>query len=260
MARSDKDLPLFIVYQPNAKEFHICLEVGGMYYAWVSNYPPTRDPRFARKVIRLRAILPKEIPGKQVYDKGRYTVNKGDDRAAVEKKVKAGIKQRSFSFIFQGQRLKGRFILKRTSSGTVLQKFKDQFAVEEDVLGADLSRTIRLMVPDYNPDSIKLRHSGKQKERPGLKKKKTAGTTELQAAEPPTAEMAIGHVHYHFAFYRSDGKPELCVIFNSRNDVLVLELQKGKWQPLKAIKGIAHKNAAALAAHALALSQYQPEK
>ncbi|MCH5597515.1 hypothetical protein [Niabella ginsengisoli] len=156
------DLPQFLVYQPDPKIFHICLEVGNTYYVWWSNYPPSQDNRFARKIARLKAIIPEKIPLKQIYDKGSYTVNKADDKAAVEKKVKEGLKKKSFSFILNGKLLKGRFIIKQTSGGTMLQKFKDKFAKEEDIFGTDLSRTIGLMVPNYDPKSIKLNYPKKR--------------------------------------------------------------------------------------------------
>lgn len=252
-AHSNKNLPRFIVYQPDPKEFHICLETGRIYYVWSSNYPPTQDSRFARKVTPLKAILPKKIP--KIYDEGTYTVNKGDDKLAVEKKIKAGIKKKSFSFILNGKVLKGRFIIKRKTTGIVLQKFKDQFAVEEDVLGNDLSRTIRLMVPDYDPGSVRLNTLKKQQ---GPRKLKQENSGEAQEpAEAITADKQIGNTTYHFAFYRSTTGPDLCIITNDRNEVLVLQRNKKRWELLKAAKGAVLKKTNELAEHAQALSRLQ---
>lgn len=83
---------------------------------------------------------------------------KGDQKAAIEKKVKEGINQKSFSFILNGKILMGRFIIKQTSGGTMIRKFKDKFAVEKDIFIEDLSKTIKLMVPDYDPNSVKLNY------------------------------------------------------------------------------------------------------
>ncbi|MBO9594646.1 MAG: hypothetical protein J7599_17210 [Niabella sp.] len=254
MAKSHKDLPSFIVYQPNKKEFYICLEAGSIYYIWRSNYPPTRDNRFARKITRLKGIMPKEIPGKQVYDKGTYTVNKGDDKSAAEKKIRQGVRQRSCSFILNGKKLKGRFIIKQTSAGTLLQKFKDRYAAEEDVLGADLSRTIRLMVPGYDPRSIKLPGTEKRKQ-PAESNKHTASRLPGPPEEPPTADKTIGRTTYHFAFYHSDTGPDCCLITNNRNEVLVLQKDNQQWHLLKAARGSILKNKQTLEQHARALSQ-----
>ncbi|WP_300603657.1 hypothetical protein [Niabella sp.] len=257
MAQSTKDLPSFIVYQPNAKTFHICLEAGSVYYVWSGIYPPTRDNRFARSITRQKDMAQKEIPQKKVYDKGTYTVNKGDDKAAAEKKLRAGTSKQSFSFIFYGKRLKGRFIIKQTAAGTVIQKFKDSFATEENVLSEDLGRTISLMIPDYDPDSIKLPSPQKEKRPAAVKKDKPANAASRHSAEQPTADKRIGNTGYHFAFYHSDAGPDLCVVTNDRNEVLVLQKHKDHWQLLKAAKGAVLKKADALASHVRALRRIQ---
>ncbi|ANH80160.1 hypothetical protein A8C56_03410 [Niabella ginsenosidivorans] len=255
--RSKKDQAQFIVYQPNPKEFCICLEAGTVYYIWSGNYPPTQDNRFARKVTRLKAIIPKQIPN--IYDKGTYTVNKDDDKADTEKKLKEGVKKKSFSFILNGKRLKGRFIIKQTSAGTVLQKFKDKYAKEEDVLGRDLTRTISLMVPDYDPDSVKLHAPKRTGVRLKPEKEKVTKDTEEQPAEEITADKEIGNTEYHFAFYSSDNEPDLCVISNARNEVLVLQKNKDRWQLLKALKGSALKKEKELVKYAQALRHQQDQ-
>lgn len=249
-----KDLSQFIVYQPNAKEFHICLEAGKTYYCWWSYYPPTQDNRFARRINRLRDIAPKEIPKKQIYDKGTYTVNKGDDKVTTEAKLKNGIKKKSFSFILNGKKLKGRFIIKKTSGGTLIQKFKDRFAAEEDVLGGDLSRTISLMVPGYDPKKVKLNKLSERKtEQP------TPKATPLPINEPApeeiSADTTIGNTSYHFDFYRCDDAPDLCLITNAKQEILVLKKIAGKWQLLKGAGAAALKKEKEMIQHARALEQ-----
>jgi len=251
-----KDLPLFVIYQPNAKEFHICLEVGSIYYCWWSYYPPTRDNRFARKITRLRDIAPRDIPKKQVYDRGTYTVNKGDDKAAAEAKLKKGVKEKSFSFILEGKKLKGRFIIKKTSGGTLIQKFKDKFVVEEDVLGGDLSRTISLMVPGYDPKKVKLKASRDGKT-PRPAKKDIPPTIDEQVPEEISADTIIGNTSYHFDFYKSDDAPDLCLITNEKKEVLVLKKAAGKWQLLKAAVRTALKKEKEIIQHAEALQQQE---
>lgn len=248
-----KDLPQFIVYQPNAKEFHICLEAGSIYYCWWSYYPPSQDNRFARKVTRLRDISPKDIPRKQVYDRGAYTVNKGDDKGSAEKKLKESIKNKSFSFILDGKKLKGRFIIKKTSGGTVIQKFKDKFVMEEDVFSGDLSRTISLMVPGYDPQKVKLNAPKEKKSKLPVRKAKLPEPEITIEEEEITADKKIGKTFYHFTFYRSDDAPDLCLVTNSRHEVLALEQTGNGWQLLKAAGGAILKKEKELIEHAAAL-------
>lgn len=249
----------FIVYQPNAKEFHICLEAGNIYYCWWSYYPPSQDIRFARKVTRLKDISPKDIPRKQVYDRGNYTVNKGDDKETAEKKLKEGIQNKSFSLILDGKKLKGRFIIKKTTGGTIIQKFKDKFVVEEDVFAGDLSRTISLMVPGYDPKKVKLKPT-KERKTPSPANKAKLPVPEITIAEEEeeiTADKKIGKTRYHFTFYRSDEAANLCLITNSKQDVLVLEQTRHTWKLLKAARGIVLKKEKELIAHATALQEQQ---
>ncbi|MGE9312958.1 hypothetical protein ACLOAU_15020 [Niabella sp. CJ426] len=251
-----KDLPQFIVYQPNAKEFHICLEAGSIYYCWWAYYPPTQDNRFARKVTRLRDISPKDIARKQVYDRGTYTVNKGDDKVTAEKKLKEGVKAKSFSFILEGKKLKGRYIIRKTSAGTVIQKFKDKFVVEEDVFGGDLSRTINLMVPGYDPKKVRLNYV-KEKNDPTRGKKAKLPEPELIITdeEEITADKKIGRTSYHFRFYKSDHAPDLCLIANTNHEVLILEKTNNKWKLLKAARGAILKREKEFIEHATALQK-----
>ena len=253
-----KDLPQFIVYQPNAKEFHICLEAGNIYYCWWSFYPPTQDNRFARKVTRLRDISPKNIPGKQVYDRGTYTVNKGDDKVTAEKKLKAGIKSKSFSFILDGKKLKGRYIIRKTSAGTLIQKFKDKFVVEEDVFGGDLSRTINLMVPGYDPKKVKQNYTKEKKDPPPRKKEKPPEPELIITEEEEiTADKKFGKSLYHFTFYKSDDAPDLCLITNTTHEVLVLEKTNKGWKLLKTVRGAVLKREKEFIEHATALQKLQ---
>lgn len=229
-----------------------------MYYCWWSNYPPTQDNRFARKINRIKAIItPRDIPRKQVYDKGTYEVNKKDDKAAIEKKVKEGVKQKSFSFILKGSKLKGRFIIKETTGGTMLQKFKDKFAKEEDIFSQDLSRSINLMVPDYDPNAVSLNFPKERKAATKSKNGKPFAAIEAAPEEAITADKKIGNTSYHFDFYHSDTGRELCVVTNNKNEALVLQKKGGRWQLLQPAKGAMLKNGQALAAHAEALYKLQ---
>lgn len=210
-----------------------------------------------RKVKRLKAIVPVKIPSGQIYDQGTYSINKGDDKTTVEKKLKDAVKSRSFSFILNGNILKGRFIIKQVSGGMVIQKFKDQYASEEDIFGGDLSRTIRLMVPDYDPNAVQLAHLKPSKATRKPAKKIEAPVVE-EEPEVITADLHTGKSTYHFDWYQSETGPDLCIISSEKNEVLVLRNNNGKWTVIKGLRPVTPKVSRALIHHATLL--FQPGK
>jgi len=174
--------------------------------------------------------------------------------------VKEGIKQKSFSFILNGTILKGRFIIKKASGGTVIQKFKDRFAVEEDVFSEDLNRTIKLMVPDYDPDAAEPDYPKKQRTPAKSEAAKPVDDIEAEPAEQITADKKIGNTAYHFAFYNSHAGPGLCIVSNSRNEILVLQNSVKGWQLLQPARAAVLKTKKALIEHAKALYQLQEQE
>jgi hypothetical protein len=86
-----KDLPRFVIYQPNNKEFHLCFESDGEYLRWCSFYPPTMDINFFREVQQIDSLPIKKLPKKPVYDEGTYVVSKSDDKQSAESKFKKGM-------------------------------------------------------------------------------------------------------------------------------------------------------------------------
>lgn len=220
-----KELPRFIIYQPNDKEYHICMEADGQFLRWCSYYPPTLDVRYAREVNRIDDLPLKKLPRKNIYDQGTYAVTSKDSKEVAEQKLLEGVEQKSFAFILKGELLKGRFALKQKGNRTVLQKFKDKYAIEEDVLSGDLERTIHTMIPDYDPAKVTLDRQPKKKHR------------EPEPEEEPeeaTPDATIGGVEYHFALYTADDEPDVCVITNGDGEVVVLKKENGKWQLLRA--------------------------
>lgn len=223
--------PRFVVYQPNKKEFHICLEAGGKYLVWCSYYPPTLDARFPREVTRIADIPVKAIPPKQVFDQGTYGITKSKpaDKESIEAQTIEGITQKSFSFVLNGKILKGRFAFKRTGNSTVIQKFKDKYAREEDVLSDDLVRTIHTMVPDYDASKVKLRHHKTAK--PDVPE----AEPEEQPAQDITQDKKIGNKQYRFTFYSSTGGEELCLARSEEGTTVVLEKQGNEWVVLQPV-------------------------
>jgi hypothetical protein len=220
-----KELPRFIIYQPNDKEYHICMEADGQFLRWCSYYPPTLDVRYAREVNRIDDLPLKKLPRKNIYDQGTYAVTSKDSKEVAEQKLLEGVEQKSFAFILKGEQLKGRFALKQKGNRTVLQKFKDKYAIEEDVLSGDLERTIHTMIPDYDPDKVNLNRQ------PKIKRPTPA---EEEHPEEPTPDITIGGTYYHFALYTAEDEPDVCVITNDDGEVVVLKKENGKWQLLRA--------------------------
>lgn len=219
-----KYLPRFVIYQPNKKEFHFCLEVKGKFLRWCSYYPPTLDVRFAREMTRIKDMPVKSLKIKKVFDEGTYATTKADTKDAVEQKAAEELENKSFAFTLNGKQLKGRFILKHNQGSTVLQKYKDKFAKEEDVLSGDLSRTISTMIPDYDEKKIVLNTPPPKEPEPEIPEDLTADTT-------------ISNTEYHFAYYSSDDEPDICLVTSAKSEVIVLKSEGDEWVLLQPIKG-----------------------
>jgi len=241
-----KDLPRFVIYQPNKKEFHLCFESGGEYLRWCSYYPPTMDVRFSREVQQIDSIPIKKLPKKPVYDAGTYVVSRTDDRQSAEDKFKDGIGKKIVAFILDGKKLKGRFALKKYGSGKVLQKYKDKYAAEEDITLNDLSRSIRNMVPNYDERKVKLTQTRKTR--------KAQRQEAKPVIEKPTADKKIDHVDYHFAFYSSKKEPDICLITDQSGAAVVLKHENSKCILLKSITHISSKKKKDILEHAEILS------
>lgn len=243
-------LPRFIVYQPNPKEFHICLEVGNKFFCWASNYAPSLDIRFPREVKRIKDIPAGKIPTKNIFDKGTYAVTRTDTKATAEKKLAEGIDKKSFAFILEGKKLQGRFSFKQTSAGTVIQKYKDKYAAEEDILSGDLSRTISTMIPDYDAKKIKLNTPQKRNISQKQQEEELA-----EVLEEITPDKTLGNTQYHFAFYTAEGEADMCLITAANGKVIMLQKSGNSWELLHPIDKPALKLQTQLIEHARALSE-----
>lgn len=189
------------------------------------------DVRVPRQVKRISDAPATKAGIKHIYDQGFYSINKKDSRGETERKVRSAIMENSFSFILNGNALQGRFAIKRMTGGFVIQKFKDKYATEEDVLSADLTRTISTMIPDYDESNVTL-------ERPKKRTRRAPKPLTEPEEIPITADTVIGRTTYHFAFYSADGEPEICLITSVAGRVLVLAKVKNKWVPLSSMKAI----------------------
>ncbi len=235
---AQKDLPSFVIYQPNPKEFYICLEAKGQLLRWCSLYPPTLDTRYPRQITRIKNTPLQKLPTKGIVDKGTYSLTRSDKRAAIEEKIDKAVKGKSFAFVLNGEKLKGRFIIKQTAAGLVLQKFKDKYAIEEDVLSGDLVRTISALIPDYDeskitlPDPRKSKNAKRRQTNDPEATKQTVKKHKITKASPPeqiTSDKEIGGTTYHFTFYNSDSEPELCLVTNHNGKAIILKHDRQQW-------------------------------
>jgi len=221
-----KEMPRFVVYQPNSNEFYICFEAGGKFLRWCSNYAPSMDVRFHREITKIKDIAVKDLPVKKIFDAGTYETSKSDTRQDTEKKAAEANKTGSFVFRLNGKKLKGRFAFKRAYDDLVIQKYKDKYVVTEDVLSGDLLRTIKTSVPDYDATKISIHRS-----RPAAARKEKVELPE-EEVEEITANKKIGRANYHFAFYTSDDEPEICVVTSGKEKALVFKRQGKRWVSL----------------------------
>ena len=244
------ELPRFVIYQPNEKEYHICLEADGKYLRWCSTYAPTLDVAFPRQVTRIEDMPLKSRPKKKIYDEGTYSIPKAKTKAEIEEKLLDSIKNKSLSFSLNGKILKGRFSIKQSRGTTVIQKYKDKYAKDEDVLSGDLIRTINEMVPNYDESKVDLNAVHKTKGRKIQKE-------EDEPVEEITADKTIGGIEYHFAFYASDDEPEICLITSSTGAVLVLKKEDDGWSLLPPMSKVVLKKEEVFTEHAKALYDSQ---
>lgn len=243
--------PRFIIYQPNEEEYHICLEAKGAYLRWCSKYAPTLDVAFPREINRIADMPLKSRPKKQIYDEGTYTIPKAKTKEQIEEKLQESLKDKSFSFSLKGKLLNGRFSIKQSRVITVIQKYKDKYAREEDVLSGDLIRTINTMVPDYDESKVNINEVHK-------KVNKKAQNENATPIEEITADKAIAGKDYHFAFYSSnDNDDAICLVTNPAGECLVLKRKGKQWNILLPASKAALKTKQAFTAHARALYDLQ---
>lgn len=242
--------PHFLIYQPNEKEYHICLEAKGKYLRWCSVYAPTLDVAFPREVTRIEDLPLKSRPKKKIFDEGTYAIPKVKTRGQIEEKLLKHLKDKSFSFSLEGKILKGRFSIKQTKGITVIQKYKDKYAREEDVLSGDLIRTINTLVPGYDESKVNINEVRK-------KANKKAQKEDAAPVEEVTADKKIAGKNCHFVFYTSADDQEICLVTNTANEVLVLEREGTQWKLLSSLSKPAPKRREEIIAHAKALYDLQ---
>ena len=149
---------IFVVQKHAASHLHydFRLEMDGVLKSWAIPKGPSMNPAEKRLAIMVEdhpytykdfeGTIPEGNYGAGnviVWDNGTYTLADEDLSDKLESKVKANLQKGYLSFILNGKKLKGEFVLvklKTKQENTwLLIKSKDQYAIDEDVLQQDKS-------------------------------------------------------------------------------------------------------------------------
>lgn len=141
----------FVIQKHSATRLHydFRLEIDGVLVSWAVPKGPSLDPADKRLAVRtedhpldyasFEGTIPKGSYGAGpviVWDNGTYTPDDNDelnwnDRAAAEKRMRAGLKSGKLSFTLRGKKLQGSWALvrlKNTKNDWLLIKHHDRFA------------------------------------------------------------------------------------------------------------------------------------
>lgn len=150
--KSQKKL-IFVVQKHAASHLHydFRLEMGGVLISWAIPKGPSMNPLHKRLAIRVEdhPYHYKDFEGTIsegnygagkviVWDSGTYLLSEESVEGSLEDKLKRGLQQGHFSFILQGEKLKGEFLLvklkgKEQNSWLLIKK-KDVYASDDDIL------------------------------------------------------------------------------------------------------------------------------
>jgi bifunctional non-homologous end joining protein LigD len=161
---------LFVVQQHSARRLHydFRLELDGVLKSWAVPKGPSLDPRDKRLAVHVEdhpydyASFEGVIPPGQygageviVWDCGVWSPDEDreywlHDRAAAERRARAGLEEGKLSFTLRGEKLKGSYALVRSADkkNWFLIKHKDRFATEKPVAEENRSVLCGLTVED----------------------------------------------------------------------------------------------------------------
>ena len=150
--KSNNEL-IFVVQKHAASHLHydFRLEMNGVLKSWAIPKGPSMNPEEKRLAIMVEdhpynykdfeGIISEGNYGAGtviVWDNGTYTLVDAQDNDDIENRLKAGLQSGNFSFILNGEKLKGEFALVRLKikqkNAWLLMKKNDKFASETDVL------------------------------------------------------------------------------------------------------------------------------
>lgn len=272
MKKTSPDLPRFVVQHTNDDLFNFCVEINGAFQCYKSPYPPPMDTRFKRKIRKSTnqplSVFEKSRNDLKIWDKGTWSIAKHKTKKDIEKAFIDGLSKNKLSFLLDGGRLQGRFIIHYDDNISALQlyKHKDKFAKEEDPLEMELRRSMNKWVPKFDPNKIEVPKPEKtsapppaEKKKPTvkgpakktavvLKKKTTTPTPKKQKEEPPgtvnrtgiaTFTTIIRSKQYDFALYTSldeKSKDIICLITPPNDAPFIMQpASKAHWEIISSV-------------------------
>lgn len=137
----------FVVQRHKASRLHydFRLEMEGVLKSWAVPKGPSMNPKDKRLAMMVedhpysykdfKGVIPSGYGAGivEIWDKGKYTDIESSPGAAVEKKLKAGLKAGNLKFRLHGKKLKGEFALVKLKgkeeNSWLLIKHRDEYAV-----------------------------------------------------------------------------------------------------------------------------------
>ncbi len=148
----------FVVQQHRARRLHydFRLELEGVLKSWAVPKGPSLVPGEKRLAVMVEdhpldygdfeGVIPKGNYGAgtvMIWDRGVYCARESPDRDKSERLLLKGLEEGKLTFVLQGQKLRGEFVLTRLKraeqNAWLLIKKTDSFASKEDVLSKDRS-------------------------------------------------------------------------------------------------------------------------
>ena len=156
--KKSKNELIFVVQKHAASHLHydFRLEMNGVLKSWAIPKGPSMNPEEKRLAIMVEnhpysykdfeGTIPEGNYGAGnviVWDNGTYTLDDEQKTESIETKFKSGLQNGHLSFILNGKKLKGEFVLVRLKikqkNAWLLIKKEDEFASETDILNANKS-------------------------------------------------------------------------------------------------------------------------
>ena len=274
MKKAAPDLPHFLVLHTADELFLLCFEINGAFQCWASTHPPSMDVRFKRSIRKAAnqpmSAMDKPRKGMKEWDSGTYAVGKHKTKKDNEKAFLEGLSENKLSFLLNGNRVKGRFIIhySETANALLLYKKKDKFQQEEDPLETELKRSMNKWVPKYDPDKVRPGVEKKENKPLAQREEGRAATHKKKAASPsrrkpsagkekerqpmpasPLKKLSDGKFtyvikakEYEFSLYKAlESKDEdlVCLVAGKDTDIFVMRpSKKNRWEVITSV-GIA---------------------
>lgn len=163
--KKSSKLPRFCVQKHAARNLHydFRLEYQGVLLSWAIPKGPSLNPKDKRLAIKVEdhpldyqyfeGIIPKGNYGAgtvEIWDKGTFYTPNSTSPKEIEKTLTEGLKKGHFSFILEGEKLKGEFTLlqlKQSDNAWLLVKKNDTEAGSEEIIKP--KKKVKKKLPDF---------------------------------------------------------------------------------------------------------------